>query len=256
MSTKSLKSRRAAVAAMPYPYAWPPESVLNPGAHMKWSKKVVFDFHQVCTNWTKQFVEFVNRTYGYNIDPNTTDFYNMQFDPSNPMTPEQFEDAFRTFARLSRGGYGDLEAYPGIKETMEEILAAGIGIEIWTWTPGAAEKQPTGQKSFGTGIAQRVTMDLVRTMGLPIDAERDVRFMAPTSKKWEMAEEHIPLIIEDNPETAVSVGMGAGHAVIMVPESYNQGMIVPNVLPLKNRKQLARTVISFFEKLDAAGVLL
>jgi hypothetical protein len=66
----------------------------------------------------------------------------------------------------------------------------------------------------------------------------------------------VPLLIEDNPETAVSVGMGIAHAVILVPESTNLGLVAPNVLPLTERKDLAKSVISFFAKLADAGLLL
>jgi len=140
-------------------------------------------------------------------------------------------------------------------EAMRKIIAAGIGIEIWTWTPSASETQFSGLKSYGTGIAQRVTLDLIQKLKLPIDIVREVRFMSPDRKKWEMVEERIPLIVEDNPETAVGVGRGIGHAAILVPESYND-ITSENVLRLTDRKHLAATVIGFFAKLDAAGVLL
>jgi hypothetical protein len=234
---------------------WPPSSVLNPGPNHKWSREVVFDFHEVVVKWVEQFTTFLNLTYGYNMKPGQR-FYNMQFDPSTPITPEQFDDAFVTFARLSVGGYGDLKAHEGIKETMEAIVAAGIKIQIWTWTPGAAEIKADGAGAYNTGIAQRVTRELIRKLDLPIDVERDVRFMKPDRKKWEMAEEHIPLIVEDNPETAVAVGLGIAHAAILVPEPYNEGLVAPNVLRLSDRNDLAPCVINFFQKLDDAKVLL
>jgi len=255
MSTRK-KLSRAQVAEMDYPYAWPPESVLNPGANFVWKREVAFDFHQVITNWVEQYVKFINKTYGYNIDHTQIDFYNMQFDPRIPLTPEQHEEAFVAFARLSKGGFGELKAYPGIRETFRKIMAAGIKVKIYTWTPGAAERIPGSAKSFNSGAAQRATFELIKSLDLGIDPIRDVKFMGPHSKKWKMAEEHIPLLIEDNPETAVGVGMTIAHAVILVPETTNVGLIAPNVLPLKDRKDLAKSVIGFFAKLDAAGLLL
>src|SRR5205814_2803590 len=128
--------------------------------------------HEVCVKWVHRFAEFVNATYpGANLKPEQIQFTNLQFDPSNNLTPEQFNEAFVTFARLSKGGYGDLEAHSGIKETMEEIRKAGIGITIWTWTPGAAETKFEGGSGYHTGVAQRVTKDLVRKLGLPIDVD-------------------------------------------------------------------------------------
>ncbi len=234
---------------------WPPASVLNPGQRVKWSREVVFDFHEVCVKWIARFCDFVNTLYGYNIKPDQLGFYNMQFDPSIPLTPEQFDQAFASFARLSVGGYGDLEAHEGIKEAIEQIQKAGIRVLIWTWTPGAAEIKFDGTGAYQTGIAQRVTKDLIRKLGLPVDVDRDVRFMQPGRKKWEMAEEHIPLIVEDNPETAVAVA-SAAHAAILVPEHYNDSLEFRNVLRLSDRRELAPTVIDFFKKLDEAGVLL
>jgi hypothetical protein len=236
-------------------FAWPPQSVIAPGPNFKWSRKVVFDFHEVIVKWVEQFTNFINLTYGYNIEPSSSRLYNLQFDPKLPITPEQFEQAFSAFARLSEGGYGDLQAHEGVVAAMRKIIAAGIGIEIWTWTPSASETQFSGLKSYGTGIAQRVTLDLIQKLNLPIDIVREVRFMSPDRKKWEMVEERIPLIVEDNPETAVGVGRGIGHAAILVPETYND-ITSENVLRLTDRKHLAATVIGFFAKLDAAGVLL
>ena len=255
MSTRN-KLSRAQVAAMPYPYAWPPVSVLNPGANFFWKREVAFDFHQVIANWVEQYVKFINKTYGYNIDHTKVDFYNLQFDPNIPLTPEQHEESFVAFARLSKGGYGSLKPYDGVVETFRKIHEAGISIKIYTWTPGAAEKILGTVKSYNSGIAQRVTRELIESLDLGIDVDRDVKFMHPGEKKWRMSEDHVPLLIEDNPETAVSVGMGIAHAVILVPESTNLGLVAPNVLPLTERKDLAKSVISFFSKLADAGLLL
>ncbi|HEY9777500.1 MAG TPA: hypothetical protein V6C81_27300 [Planktothrix sp.] len=254
--TKSQKMSRAQVAKMDYPYAWPPESVLSPGPNFLWKREVAIDFDQVVANWTEQYVKFINLTYGYNIDHTQIDCYNMQFDPRIPLTPEQHEEAFIAFSRLSRGGFDALKPYDGIRDTFRAILDAGIRIKIYTWVPGATEKVPGGAKSFNSGQAQRARFEMIKALDLGIDPMKDVKFMGSAAKKWKMAEEHIPLIIEDNPETAVGVGMCAAHAVILVPEATNAGLIAPNVLPLRDRKDLAKTVISFYQKLDAAGLLL
>jgi hypothetical protein len=254
MSTRKSLSR-AQVANQDYPYAWPPESVLSVEPEF-WKREVAIDFDQVVANWTEQYVKFVNKTYGYNIDHTKVDFYHMQFDPSIPLTPEQHAEAFIMFSRLSRGGFDSLKPYDDIRETFRAILDAGIRIKIYTWVPGAADKVPGGAKSFNSGAAQRARFEMIKALDLGIDPVKDLKFMGPGEKKWKMAEEHIPLLIEDNPETAVGVGMCAAHAVILVPETTNAGLIAPNVLPLKNRKDLASAVISFFEKLDDAGLLL
>jgi hypothetical protein len=180
----------------------------------------------------------------------------MQFDPEVDLSPAEHAEAFINFARLSRGGYGSLKAYDGIRETFRKILDAGISIQIYTWTPGATEKIPDGDRSHGTGIAQRVTFDLIKSFDLGIDVEKDVKFMSASAKKTQMAKKHIPLIVEDNPETAVSIGMCMKHAVILVPEKQNEGLIAPNVLRLQDRKDLADVVIDFYKKLDEAGLLL
>ncbi len=236
---------------------WPPKSVLNPGAKHIWVREVVFDFHEVCVKWTKRFVEFVNEAYPHlklNLSQNEAYFF--PYDPTTSLTPDQFDEVFSAFVRLSVGGYGDLEPHDGIKETMEAIVAAGIKINIWSFVPGANDVKHANLVSYNTGIAQHATIELIRKLGLPIDIERDVRFMPQEAKKWQLAKEHIPLIVEDNPETAVGVARGLGHAAILVPESYNRGLKCPNVLRLNRRSDLATTVIDFYKKLDEANVLL
>jgi len=253
---KARKMSRAQVSELGHPYAWPPETVLNPGRGFIWKRVVAFDFHQVVTNWLEQYVKYINATYKRDIDHTKISLYNLQFDPNVNLTPAEHEEAFVNFARLSRGGYGSLQPYPGIREAFRKISDAGIKIKIFTWTPGATEKILGGDKSYGSGIAQRVTRELIESLDLGIDVDRDLKFIAPAEKKWKLVEDHIPLLVEDNPETAVSVGMGIGHAVVLVPETQNEGLIAPNVLRLTDRTELADTVISFYAKLGEAGLLL
>lgn len=236
---------------------WPPTTVLNPGINHKWVREVVFDFHEVCVKWVESFAEFVNQTYPHlklSLAKNQTYFF--QYDPSTSLSPDQFDEVFAAFVRLSVGGYGDLEPHIGIKEAMEKIVASGIKINIWSFVPGANDVKHDNLHSYNTGIAQHATRELIRKLGLPVDIERDVRFVHQEAKKWELAKEHIPLIVEDNPETAVGVARGIGHAAILVPESYNRGLKCPNVLRLNRRSELADAVISFYQKLDDANCLL
>jgi len=251
----SNRNRKSAAGSNLQSKDWPPESVLNPGPNHKWSREVVFDFHEVCVKWLKRFCHFYNQLHGTTVRPEDIDFYNMQFNPKSGALPEPFDKSFVQFARLSVGGYGDLEPHDGIKEAMEKIQAAGIKVRIWSWTPAAADIKPDLAGAYGTGIAQDTTKRLIRKLGLPVDVDRDVDFMAPGRKKWEMAEEHIPLIVEDNKTTASDVA-DAAHAVILVPEKYNEGFECRNVLRISDRSKLADTVIDFYKKLDEAGVLL
>ena len=175
-------------------------------------------------------------------------------DPDNPVTAAEFADLFVAFARRHEGGYGDLEPYEGVVEALKQIQDAGITVKIWTWTPGAAESRMNHSAgSYNHGVAQGETKLLVEKLG--IDPDRNLRFIKPGNKKYEMVEDHIPLIVEDSPETAVGVGQMA-HAAILVPESYTKGIKATNVLRLDHRNQLAPTVIKFFDELEAAGVLL
>lgn len=254
-----MSTRKSKAASNLQGESWPPASVLDPGPYHKWTRAVVFDFHEVCAKWLKRYCHFYNMLHGTNLQPEDFDFYNMQFkpsrDPSKQVMPELFDKTFVMFARASTGGYGDLEAHEGIKEAMEQIQAAGIKILIWSWTPAAADIKPDGAGAYNTGIAQDVTKRLIRKLQLPVDVDRDVDFMPPSRKKWEMVEEHIPLIVEDNKTTASDVA-DAAHAVLLVPEKYNEGFQCRNVLRLSNRSELAATVIDFYQKLDEAGVLL
>jgi hypothetical protein len=247
---------RAQVSEQGYPYEWLPNSVLRPGQFFKWKAEFHIDFHQVKVDWLKPYIAYCNKVWNLNIDPSTIDFYNLQYDPNIPLTPQQHEETFVSFARLSQGGYGACPMYDGMREQIKEILDAGIKVKIVTWTPGVAEKIHGGEKSYGTGIAQRVTHELIEKLDLGIDVERDVKFMGPSDKKWYMAKNHVPLIAEDNPETAVAVGTCMGHAVLLVPASYNKGLIAPNVLPLKDRAEIAKTAIDFFQALDEADLLM
>ena len=67
-----------------------------------------------------------------------------------------------------------------------------------------------------------------------------------------MMEEHAPLIIEDNPVTAVHAS-STGHACILTPEPYNVHTSDSGILRLNDHSELAAAVIDFFAKLEAAG---
>lgn len=234
---------------------WPPKSVLKPCEDHLWSRTVVFDLHNTLVNWTGAFVDFANTQMGYSMTTDRQKFYHLQMDPDNPLTHEEFVALFDAFSRRHKGGYGDLPVYDGVVEGLKAIRKAGINIEIWTWTPGAIEGQMAHpDRMNSSGAAQAVTRQLVADK-LGIDPDRELRFISPGKKKFEMVAEHMPLIVEDSPETAVGVGQMA-HAAILVPEPYNKSIKATNVLRLDHRSQLAPTVIKFFEELDAAGVLL
>lgn len=254
MSTKSSKTTGGRAGLTKTQRGWPPKSILQPEEGHHWSRTVVFDLHNTLVNWTSAFIQFANTIYGYDMDPSKQRFYSFQMDPDNPLSNAEFVDLFVAFARRHDGGYGDLEPYEGAIEAIKAIKAAGIEVKVWTWTPGAAESRLNHSAgSYNHGVAQGETRKLIAKLGL--DPDRDLRFISPGSKKYEMVSEHIPLIVEDSPETAVGVGQMA-HAAILVPEEYTKGVKAPNVLRLDHRSQLAPTVIRFFEELDAAGKLL
>ncbi len=234
---------------------WPPRSVLAPNdPDFRWERQVAIDLHNTLVNWLAPFIGYVNLHFGHNIDANSVKLYHMQFDPDNPLSDKEYLDAFVAFARRAEGGYSDLQPYDGVVEAIAKIKAAGIDVKIWTWTPGASETRFDNKAgAYNTGIAQRVTKALVARLGL--DPDRDVRWVTPGNKKFEMAADHVPLIVEDSGETAVGVGQ-MGHAALLVNESYNQGIVAPNVLRLNDRRDMAEAVIDFFKKLDEAGLLL
>lgn len=254
MSSKKTNGGRKLVSAASAAN-WPPRSVLrSDDPDFRWERTVVLDLHNTLVNWLGAFIEFCNTQYGHNLDQKKAAFYHMQMDPDNALSGKEFLNAFVAFARRSQGGYADLQPYPGVVEAIKAIKDAGIDVKIWTWVPGAAEmRMDNHAQGYGTGIAQHVTKQLVARLGLNPDT--DVRFVSPGNKKYVLADEHIPLIVEDSAETAVGVGQMA-HAAILVPETYNRGIKAPNVLRLTSRDQLAPTVIDFFEKLDATGLIL
>lgn len=245
----SLAKKMAAV-----PLGWPPSNLTR--QRETFVKKVIFDLHGPILDWAKSFADVAGRLFGVDIKPEAANFYSMGHDVDIPLTPAQFTEVFDHFARLARGGYGDLAVTPNIREMFEQIHAAGIRTEIWTWVPGALDNNKATLVSHGTGIAQSATYELIRNLGLVDDVLRDVRFINPASKVPEMVEEHIPLIIEDNPVTAVEAGMNYGHAAILVPLSNNVSLQGTGILRLEDHSQIAAAVIDFFRKMEDAGALI
>jgi hypothetical protein len=221
---------------------WPPKSVLEPGGRHKWENTVAFDFHEVIVSFMAQFAKVLNSLYpGANLDPSRLEYYHPGFDPKVNIGPQEFERAFNFFVELSKGGYGDLPLIPGMKEALERIKGAGIGIQIVTYVPGFADLLYPDRRPHNTGTAQQATLDLIEKLGLPIDVtpgSGEVKFIKPWEKAYHLAyAAHIPLIVEDNRTTASSVS-DLAHAAILRPTSWNKCGNIPNVLRLDERKDL------------------
>lgn len=238
---------------------WPPQSVLEHGDGHLWMPTVAFDFHEVIVSFLEGFATFVNLSYpGANMNPATAKFYHPGYDPEVGINPVEFERAFATFAMAAPGGYGSLPVIGNIREQMQKIRDAGIRIKILTWVPGATgaitpvdmDKNP-----LHSGIAQRVTLDLIEKLDLPVDVEHDVEFIHTGQKPFYMGEKRIPLIVEDNEATCALVAQLA-HAAILVPKPYNEGFACRNVLRLNDHSEIADTVIAFFEALRGKGLVL
>jgi hypothetical protein len=248
-------SKTAVTRTRTAPRNWPPTSVLTPGEGHMWMPKVAFDLHEVIVSFLQQFASFANQVHpDANMKPKTARFYDPGFDPEVNITPVEWQHLFKTFCMLAPGGYGDLPLIPGVIEQMEKIKAAGIGIEIWTWVPGASSVVSDDNTPLHSGVAQRQTIELIKKLGIPVDVDKDVKFVAPNQKARRLGQKHIPLLVEDNRSTAVSVADMA-HAAILVPTSYNQ-VTCPNVLRLKSRDELGDRVVEFFEELRAKDLIL
>ncbi len=247
MSAKTKRNRREM-------YALVPGNVLAHGPNF-WKREVIVDFHGVVVDWTTSFCKFASRLLERDINPEQVRYYYPGFGADLPMTPAEFEETFSQFARLGRGGYGDLKPYKGVVNALRQMRKANIALQVWTWTPSASETSFSHGNAFHSSVSQGVTKTLIERLGLPVE-EHEIKFLSPHEKLFRMAEEHIPLIIEDNPITAVTAGAAFGHACIMVPQPFNEGVMCPGVTRLKNHTQLGATVIRFFNEMDRAGVLL
>lgn len=242
------------LAAAPAAAGWPPASITSPGdPHFKWAPTVMFDLHGVIFDWESAFQRFASAQFGYGFSLESRSFYDLGRDPSTPISPKQFSELFLAFVRRANDGYGELTPIPGVIEQIELIAAAGIKPVICTYTPGASDVRPDGSTTYQTGIARKVTMELIeRHLGHVIKPQ-DVIFSSHSGKKHVMLDERIPLIVEDKAATAVDVAESALAAIVM-PQPYNKVQF-PNVLRLESYDQLADTVLSFFEAIEDAGRL-
>jgi hypothetical protein len=248
--TSALKKRMDTV-----PLGWPTPNLLKQPERPTFRRRVVTDLHGPILDYMRAVCNVAKHHLGIDLDPNKAVHYMAGYDASFGITPAEFASLFGIVARLKgKDGYGGLEVRPGVAEAFQEIRKAGIAVEVWTWVPGATEHDEN-LKAFGTGIAQSGTMEHLVKLGIIDDPQRQVRFIKPSAKATEMAAEHIPLIIEDNPVTAVAAGYGYGNAAILTPESYNQHLVSPGVLRINDLSELAPAVIDFFEKLEKAGAL-
>jgi hypothetical protein len=248
------KKSAPVLAAAPAASNWPPASILNPAPHFEWAPILMTDLHGVIVDWEAQFRKFAEMHYGVSFDADNRSFYDIGRDPSQPITPEQFNELFTEFVRLP-DGYGALAPNPTIIRQFEAIVKAGIKLVVATYTPGATDLRPDGTMGFHHGVAQRVTRDLIMKHLGHLIREQDIIFCRPSEKKYLMFEMHCPLIVEDHPVTAVDVATSA-HAAILVPRSYNASIInVQNVLRLTDDNQLADAVLTAFEGILDRGKL-
>lgn len=254
---KIYTSKRLQEAASQVAGGWPSANLT--AQKRAFRPKVVFDLHQTLVDWVGPFCAFASDLYKVNIDPKKVRFYSLAYQHDMPITPDEFNNAFWAFVKLAQGGYDALPALPGAVESFKSIQAAGITPEIWTYVPGAGDADRETLLSAGTGMAQDATYELVVRLGLAAnlkEARRMVRFIHPNRKLPEMAKEFIPLIVEDNPVTAVEAGAVFGQNAILLSEPYGIPVTCQGVLKLKDRKDLGQAVIGYFKALQAQGALL
>lgn len=248
-------SKRFHETAANVPLGWVPPNVL--AQKKMFLKKVVFDFHGPISDFNTPIAGYLSGLYGVEIDPaSMLDHYKWGYNARLPITQPQFEAGLENFGRLARGGFSDLPAMPGAIEALKEIQSAGIAVEIWTYVPSASDYSAETLLARGTGIAQLGTLELIEKLGVVANVRKQVRFIRPDQKVAKMALEHIPLIVEDHPVTAIQAGTEFGHAALLVPEPYNKGISAPGVLRLENRADLAPAIIDFYAKLETAGCLI
>lgn len=242
------------LSAAPTAANWPPKSLTKPSdPHFKWARVCMFDLHGVVFDWENAFNHFVGKHYGFTFDTATRQYYDIGRDPTTPINPKQFGEAFQAFARRGVDGYGELQPFAGIIEQMELIAAAGIQVVICTYTPGANDVRPDGSATFQTGIARLATQELIAKHLGHIVTPQNIIYSHTGAKKYVMLESRIPVIVEDKAATAVDVAESALGA-ILIPHPYND-VKFPNVLRLENSNQLADAVISLFEAIDDNGAL-
>lgn len=225
-----------------------------------WKREVACDLHGVIVDWTAPFAKFASAVLGREITPAMClSLYNFAYGGEAGLAPFEFWELFPKFARLTKGGYGDLPAFPGMVEQLKLIRDAGIRIRLMTHCPGASEHEPEHSEAYGSSASQTATIQLIQRLALPLDLATDVMFVSPSEKPWQMARRHIPLIIEDNPVTAVQVARGIGHGAILLADKYtpfNRSVRATGVTTLRDRNKLAETVIGFFTQLEEANALL
>lgn len=254
---KTYTNARLAKAASKVAGEWPPANLV--AQKETFMPKVVFDLHQTLVDWVGPFCNYAGKLYGVKLDPAKVRFYALGHQVDMPITPDQFNSAFWAFVALAKGGYDALPALPGAVEAVKKIKAAGIQVKIWTYVPGASDPDRETLMAQGTGMAQDATYELIVRLGFADsmkEARKMVRFIAPYRKCSEMVKEFIPLIVEDNPATAVEAGAIFAHAAILMPESYGSNVEAQGVLKLEDRKDLGEAVIGFFRGLQNAGALL
>ena len=256
MTTRNRKTAAGRSQALPNLMKfWPPYSIVNVEPEDKHAACVAFDFDEVIASWLTGFATHVKKMYPHcNIDPDRMLYYHPGYDPSVNLTVREFEHCMESFVPLGRGGYGDIPVIGDIVSQMKQIVAAGIRIKIITHVPGPSSLTATDEAPIHTGVARRVRMEMVKALGLPIESENDVEFIAPHDKRKWMAKNYVPLLVEDSFANAASAAEW-GLAVLLVPTSYNRGFQCPNVKRLTNRNQLAQAVIEFFTDLADRDLL-
>ena len=253
MASKN-KKQAGTQTALPAVKNWPPEAILI--APEKWANEFACDIDEVVLSYLARVTVFAKQMYPHsNLDPSRMRFYDPGYDPECTLSPYEWEYVKNHFLSQDKGAFGDRPLMT--KEIVDQLWAIanhGIRIRLLTYVPDAADVSRTDQNPQHTSIARRLTLDLIKRYGLPIDPVRDVSFVYPGQKKDWIAERYIPLIAEDNIETAAGVATYA-HACILMPTPYNQGFRCRNVLRLKNRSEFADRVIEFYDVLKRLGKL-
>ncbi len=241
------------LSARNYPLV-PPNLLSMPQGY--WDPIVYVDFHGTLVDWLTPFCQFVQTVLNRPVSANQSDIYFLGHSATFGISPSEFNQLFYQFVKRAPGGYGDLEPYPGVIESLLALRDAGLNIRIATWTPGPFELSPANQTVYGSGVAQSETIALIRRLGLPVEDD-DIVFVSGRDKPTEMTCKLVrsPLLVEDSPSTAVSAARDYGLCSFLIEQPYNKGVYCPGITSFKSFAEAAPSILVLFETLNDAGVL-
>jgi hypothetical protein len=173
-----------------------------------WDRKVALDADEVLLKYLAALEEHIRSNWKRNnidrvVDLKGSDHYYLHANPARTgLTREEAGFFMREFAQKTRGGFGDLEFYPGAIQAVMQLWQHRIHPLVITDVPDGLQTSADNHQPHGWSTGRAAREAQLLSVGI-IRTKDDIIFCEAHRKPSEMVDglHRIPILVDDRKST-------------------------------------------------------